>query len=298
MKIFTYSIADASFIGLLNKESVINFTRAWEKYSGSTKKTGPMNFSTVTEMIECGIFSANTFTAVLDFLKGNNLLETFTEHGDIKFELPIHRPTKIIALAMNYRAHAEELGNEAVKEPIFFSKTINTMLPHNGDIVYPKDVTRVDHEIELGVVMGKRAKDVNVEEANEYIAGYTIVNDITARDMQKSDMINQRPWLRSKCFDTFLPIGPYIVPKEFIEDVKNLPLVLTVNGKRRQHGNTRLMINSVDTIISYVSRFMTLFPGDIICTGTPEGVSPLKTGDMIEASIDGIGTLVNKVVNS
>ncbi|MGR3218578.1 MAG: fumarylacetoacetate hydrolase family protein [Candidatus Anammoxibacter sp.] len=179
---------------------------------------------------------------------------------------------------------------------MIFTKTTNTILPHRGNIIYPEKLTRIDHEIELAVIIGKETKSVNEKDALQSIAGYTVVNDITARDMQKSDLSNELPWLRSKNFDTFLPIGPYIVPVEFVKDPENLELTLTVNGEERQRGNSSLMINSVPQIISYISGYMTLSPGDIICTGTPAGVSQLKVGDVVEATIEGIGTLVNTVI--
>lgn len=296
LKVLTYSVSKENFIGLQADEGLINFSLAWDAYSCLEKDDVHFRFKSILEMIEMGAFSGTIFKKALQFLKDHLLLERFIEKRDIKFETPICRPTKILAMARNYRGHAKELGNEPVEDPIIFSKTINAMLPHQGYIIYPRMATRVDHEIELGVIIGKKTKSVNAEEAQGCIAGYTIVNDVTARDMQKSDLSNKWPWLRSKNFDTFLPIGPYIVPKEFVNDPGNLELSLTVNGEERQRGNSSLMINNISRVISYISGFMTLFPGDIICTGTPEGVSPLKAGDVVEATIEGIGTLVNRVI--
>lgn len=296
MKVLSYSVSKDYFIGLQVNEGLINFSGAWEAYSLLNEGAGKLKFSTILEMIEKAIFSGEIFSRVYQFLLDHNLLDRFVEKRDIRFEVPICRPSKILALARNYRAHAKELGNMPVEEPIIFSKTINAMLPHHGNIIYPKDVTRIDHEIELGVIIGKESKWIAAEEADESIAGYTIVNDITARDLQKADLSKGWPWLRSKNFDTFFPIGPYIVPKEFIKNPEGLGLILKVNGEERQRGDTSFMINSIPMIISYISRFMTLYPGDIICTGTPEGVSPLKVGDIVEASIEGIGTLVNRVI--
>ena len=298
LRVLAFSVAGQQFIGLQEGKHLINFSHAWGAFKYAEKGSCQSKFNSITEMIELGIFSGKTFKDVLKFLNNSSLLETYTEKREVTYEVPIYRPGKILALARNSRAHARELGNEPVEEPIIFAKTVNTMLPHNGEIIFPKELSRVDHEIELGVVIGKKAKNITVEEADEFIAGYTVVNDVTARDMQKTDMANQWPWLRSKNFDTFLPIGPYIVPKEFINDPGDLGLILTVNGEKRQHGNTGSMINPIPVVISYISRFMTLSPGDIICTGTPEGVSPLKVGDVVSASIENIGTLVNKVCSS
>ncbi|MGR3176683.1 MAG: fumarylacetoacetate hydrolase family protein [Candidatus Anammoxibacter sp.] len=297
MKVLTYSVSKEEFIGLQVDGKLINFSFAWDAYNYLKEEKTRFQFKSIAEMIEIGIFSGSIFKEVCRFLKDHALLDRFVEKEDIKFEAPIRRPAKILALARNYRDHAKELGNEPVEEPIIFSKTTNTILPHQGNIIYPEKLTRVDHEIELGVIIGKETKSVNVENAQDCIAGYTIVNDVTARDLQKNDLSNELPWLRSKNFDTFLPIGPYIVPVEFVKDPENMELTLTVNGEERQRGNSSLMINSVPQIISYISGFMTLSPGDIICTGTPAGVSQLKVGDVVEATIEGIGTLVNTVIS-
>ena len=297
MKVLTYSVSKEEFIGLQVDGKLINFSFAWEAYNCFRKEKARFQFKSIAEMIEIGIFSGSIFKEVYRFLKDHALLERFVEKEDIKFEAPIRRPAKILAMARNYRDHAKELGNEPVEEPIIFSKTTNTILPHLGNIIYPEKLTRVDHEIELGVIIGKETKSVNEKNALDSIAGYTIVNDVTARDMQKNDLSNELPWLRSKNFDTFLPVGPYIVPVEFVKDPENMELTLTVNGEERQRGNSSLMINSVPQIISYISGFMTLSPGDIICTGTPAGVSQLKVGDVVEATIEGIGTLSNTVIS-
>ena len=297
LKVLTYSVYIEEFIGFQVDGKLINFSLAWEAYNCLNEKKSHFQFKSIADMIAIGMFFGKTFKEVYRFLKDHALLERFVEKGDIKFEPPINRPSKIIAIARNYRDHAKELGNKPVEEPIIFSKTTNTILPHRGDIIYPAKLTRVDHEIELGVIIGKETKSVNEEDARESIAGYTILNDVTARDMQKNDLSNEWPWLRSKNFDTFLPIGPYVVLPEFVKDPENMELTLKVNGEERQRGNSSLMINSVPKIISYISGFMTLSPGDIICTGTPAGVSELKVGDVVEATIEGLGTLVNTVIS-
>ena len=295
MKVFTYSVFNKKIIGLQVNESIINFSHAWAVYSSIKNNEDDCISKSILDMIKNGVFSGYLFKDVYNFLCNHKILEKFIEDREIKFELPIIYPTKILAVARNYHAHAKELGNQSVEEPIIFSKTLNTLISHQENIIYTKELTRVDHEIELGVVIGNKIKYATLDEAANSVAGYTIVNDITARDLQKKDLSNEWPWLRSKNFDTFLPIGPFIVPKEFVKNPENLELILSVNGEERQRGNTSSMINSVPKLISYISKYMTLFPGDIICTGTPEGVSPLKDNDLIEATIEGIGTLVNSV---
>ena len=297
MKVLMYSVLGERYIGLCVTEGTLNFSQAWEIYRAETPNCSQIEFSSILHMIASDLFSGKIFTDVYMHLKKHSHLEKCLEKREFTFEPPISGSIKILALARNYRAHAKELGNEPIEEPIIFTKTSNTILPHKGEIIYPEKLTRVDHEIELGVIIGKKLKYVDEEDAKNAISGYTIVNDVTARDLQKADISNQWPWLRSKNFDTFLPMGPYIVPKEFIKDPNNLNLQLDVNGKKRQMGNTSYMINSIPQVISYISGFMSLYPGDVICTGTPEGVAPLNVGDTIDATISGIGTLSNNVIS-
>ncbi len=213
------------------------------------------------------------------------------------YEVPISRPSKILCLGRNFRAHARELKHDVPDEPLFFSKSPSSLVAHESPIVIPGWLkTRVDHEAELGIVIGKTGKYIPENEAADHIAGYTIINDVTARDMQKEDMSKQRPWFRSKSLDTFCPMGPYLIPRDEIGDPHALRIELRVNGELRQNASTSDMIFSVPVLIATLSRFMTLLPGDVIATGTPEGVSPITPGDVVEISIDGLGTLRNPVV--
>ncbi|MCD6116067.1 fumarylacetoacetate hydrolase family protein [bacterium] len=210
---------------------------------------------------------------------------------------PISRPSKIICIGRNYKAHAEELKHSIPEEPVFFAKAPSAVIGHKQDIIIPSWLnTRVDHEAELGIIIGKQAKNVTEDNALDYVAGFTIVNDITAREMQKTDIKNGNPWFPSKSIDTFMPVGPFIVPADVIENPDNLEIELKVNNETRQKASTKDMIFNIGRIISYITKFMTLEPGDIIATGTPEGVSPVKHGDVIDISISGLGTLTNKVI--
>jgi 2-keto-4-pentenoate hydratase/2-oxohepta-3-ene-1,7-dioic acid hydratase in catechol pathway len=209
---------------------------------------------------------------------------------------PITRPSKIVALGLNYQAHAEETGNTAPEEPLFFAKAPSSIVGPGADIVYPSMVTRVDPEIELGVVIGRRAKDVPEDRAMDHVVGYTIVNDVTAREMQSRDIEEHKPWFRSKSFDTFTPLGPHLVLKDEIPDPHDLRITLRVNGQMRQDALTAHCIFRVPEIIRYVSTFMTLEPGDLISTGTPDGIAPIERGDLVECTITGLGTLANRIV--
>jgi 2-keto-4-pentenoate hydratase/2-oxohepta-3-ene-1,7-dioic acid hydratase in catechol pathway len=170
------------------------------------------------------------------------------------------------------------------------------LLAPGGEIVIPPKVGRVDHEVEIAVIIGKSGRYIAERKALEYVAGYTIVNDITARELQKKDVAKGKPWLRSKSYDTFCPMGPYLIPKDEIGDLSSLSMELRVNDEVRQKTTLDQMIFNIPQIISYLSQYMTLVIGDIICTGTPEGVSQIKPGDQLEAEIENIGILRNTVI--
>jgi 2-keto-4-pentenoate hydratase/2-oxohepta-3-ene-1,7-dioic acid hydratase in catechol pathway len=208
------------------------------------------------------------------------------------FEL---KPTKIVAVARNYQAHAEEMKAESPKEPKFFLKPPSALLAKNGEVILPKASTRVDHEVELAVIMKTKTKKVTPENVKEKILGYTILVDVTARDIQASAKQKGMPWTIAKGFDTFAPIGPRIVPVGEI-NLGNVDIWLKVNGAYKQRGNTNQMIFSVEELVSFISNIMTLEPMDVIATGTPSGVGPMNDGDVVEAGIAGIGVLRFKAV--
>ena len=199
-------------------------------------------------------------------------------------------PSKIICVAKNYSAHAQEMHEVVPAEPQFFLKPPSALLGDGGVVVLPKKSRRVEHEVELAVLMKSTCHRVSAATALRHVLGYTIAVDITARDLQAEAKKKGMPWTLAKGFDTFAPVGPCIVSAETI-DSGNLPIWLTVNGDMRQRSTTAHMIHPVAELISSISHIMTLEPYDIICTGTPEGVSPLHDGDSVEAGIDGIGVL-------
>ena len=202
-------------------------------------------------------------------------------------------PSKIVCVGRNYREHASELGNEVPKEPLIFFKPPSSITGPGAAIqIPPADLTqRVDYEGELGVIIGKRCSHLpEGEDAMNYIRGFTCVNDVTARDMQKRDS----QWTRAKGFDTFCPVGPIVVTTDEF-DFAAAEVETYLNGERKQHGRTSDFIFSLTEIIRYISRAMTLEPGDLIPTGTPAGVSPMKSGDSVEVRISGIGSLLNPI---
>ncbi|MBZ5681280.1 MAG: fumarylacetoacetate hydrolase family protein [Acidobacteriia bacterium] len=206
--------------------------------------------------------------------------------------LPPVRPSKIVCIGRNYREHAEELGHDVPKEPLLFLKATSALLAPGGTVRRPKISERVDHEGELGVVIGKTCyQPAADEDVRPYILGYTCVNDVTARDLQNKD----GQWSRSKGFDTFCPVGPLVTDE--IDPWSGIGVETRVNGAVRQQGNTRDLIFTLDVLIRHIAQAMTLFPGDLIPTGTPSGVGPLVAGDVVEVSVEGVGTLRNSVVD-
>ena len=198
-------------------------------------------------------------------------------------------PTKIVAVGKNYLGHVREMGGEAPPpEPGLFLIAPNALLPHGGTIPYPDWTNELHYEGELAVVIGRTMRNVPEEEALAYVLGYTAANDVTARDRQRTDL----QWVRAKSADGFLPLGPWI---ETDLDPSRLAVHVGANGELRQEGNTADLIFSVPRILAYISRFMTLYPGDVVLTGTPEGVGPLAVGDVVEVSVEGVGTLRNPV---
>ncbi len=205
--------------------------------------------------------------------------------------VPTCRPSKIVCVGRNYLDHAKELGNPVPAEPLIFFKPVSSMIPTGAPIVYPAISEFVSFEGELGVIIGKRTRNVRAEGAEASIFGYTCVNDVTARDLQKKD----GQWSRAKGFDTFCPVGPWIVPSGEVE-MSALRIRTFVNGVKKQDAPVSDMIFTVAVLIEHISRFMTLEPGDLIATGTPPGVGPLAPGDVVRVEIEGIGALENPVV--
>lgn len=219
---------------------------------------------------------------------------------EVGVHAPILNPEKIVAIGLNYSDHAKEAGMEPPKRPIFFSKYASSIVGPKGAVVLPPEnvTNEVDYEVEFAVVIGKTAKNVSKEDAMDYVYGYTILNDISARDLQMQDQ-----WVKGKALDTFAPIGPWIVTKDEIEDPHNLRLVMALNGKVVQDSTTANLIFDIPYLIEYLTTLFTLKPGDIIATGTPPGVGMarkpplfLKPGDTMVAEVEGIGALENPVI--
>jgi len=199
---------------------------------------------------------------------------------------PPVRPSKIVCVGLNYTDHAKELDMELPTEPIIFIKPSTTVIGHLDNIIYPNTSSRVDYEAELGIIISKKAHKVDRDDVPEFIGGFTVLNDVTARDKQRND----GQWTRAKSFDTFAPIGPCI---ETEIDPMDQNISLKINNELKQSSNTKNMIFEVNELVEFISNIMTLLPGDIIATGTPPGVGPMNIGNTIEIEIEGIGILKN-----
>jgi len=222
------------------------------------------------------------------------------EEMGIPLTCPVHDPSKIVCLGKNYAEHAKEGGDDSPEKPLLFCKTRNTLTGPFDPIVLPGSCTNIDWEVELAVVIGKEGRGIKKNDAVDYIAGFTVMNDVSGRQAQFSD----DQWYRGKSFDTFAPLGPAIVTPDEIGNVDNLRLTAVVNGETMQDGNTGDMVFDIPYIIEYLSADITLVPGDIISTGTPSGVGifrnppvVLKPGDVVECTVEGIGTIRNPVVS-
>ena len=213
---------------------------------------------------------------------------------EVRLGPPLVRPSKIVCIGLNYISHAKETGMEVPKEPILFFKATSAIVGPNDNLIIPKGSEKTDWEVELAVIIGKKASYINEENALDYVAGYTLHNDYSERAFQ---IERSGQWVKGKSCDTFAPIGPYIATKDEIKNPNNLNLWLKLNGEKLQDSNTSDFVFNVQQVVSYISQFMTLLPGDIISTGTPFGVGMgfkparyLKPGDVVELGIEGLGT--------
>ena len=218
------------------------------------------------------------------------------DEREVTFDVPVARPQKIICVALNYAEHAAEGDQTAPDEPVIFFKPPSALVPHGATVCNPSRSRRLDYEVELAVVIGTRATNVAAADWRSVVCGYTIFNDVTARDLQLVAIEKNQPWDHSKAFDTFAPCGPYLVTADQVPDPMDLGLRLRVGDDVRQDSRTSYMIFDIPHLIQTVSRNITLEPGDIIATGTPSGIGPVGSGEVMTAEIEGLGRLVNPVV--
>ncbi len=242
-----------------------------------------------------GVVGEEDGTPTIAVLKGDPLYAGYELTGqkvavaDVRLLAPVIPRSKVVCVGKNYAAHAAEMGGEVPETPLVFLKPNTSVIGPGEPIVYPAQSSEVHFEGELAVVIGRICKDVAVEDVDKVVFGYTVANDVTARDLQRTD----GQWARAKGFDTFCPLGPWI---ETNLDPSDLRVTTELGGELKQDGRTSDMVFSVADVVAYVSSFMTLLPGDVVLTGTPEGVGPMQVGDRVSVTVEGIGTLTNQVV--
>jgi 2-keto-4-pentenoate hydratase/2-oxohepta-3-ene-1,7-dioic acid hydratase in catechol pathway len=298
MKLLTF-IQNSTFrLGVKTDQGVVDVLAAL-----SLVPAGKKIPTTVHEVIDGGTDAVNDLQ---DYINRISLLNTdraayLLNELTLTLGPSVTHPNKIICVGLNYRQHAEETNSPIPQYPILFNKFNNTLIGHGGDVPLPKVSEKVDYEAELVIVIGKTAKYISKEQASDHIFGYSNVNDLSARDLQ----MRTQQWLLGKSCDKFSPLGPYLVTADEVGNPNDLEIKSLVNGEIRQHSNTADMIFHCDEIVSYISQHMTLVPGDIILTGTPQGVVMgypsekqvyLKNGDIVTIEIEKLGTLTNRMV--
>ena len=281
MKLLNFSTADNTIrLGIATEKGIIDVQAVASKASLDV----PTDMQTA---IEAGTDSLSAVVANAD---------SYLSESDIKFAPALTSPEKILCIGLNYGKHAEESGMAVPDTPVVFSKFNNTLAAHGDDVPLPNNALEYDYEVELGVVIGKTARYVSEADALDYVFGYCTINDLSVRDLQ----MRTSQWLLGKTMDKGLPIGPYIVSSDEVSNPHDLQLTTHVNGELRQNSNTSDLIFNINQVISYLSQYFTLKPGDVISTGTPEGVGMgmtpktwLKAGDTSTVEIQGLGALTN-----
>lgn len=302
MKLVTYRINHTpARLGFIEENMVIDI----EKLGQIKSNPLPDN---MLDFIDLGIHGINQVVHLFNSATKEELLDCSVPVGNVTLMAPIPKPRKnIFGIGLNYTEHVAEsartldTSKELPQEPVVFSKPPSAVIGNEADIIHNKKITQqLDYEVELAVIIGKRGKNIPKEEAMDYVYGYTVINDISARDCRRAGQ-----WIVSKGQDTFAPMGPVLITRDEIEDPQNLNISLTVNGVEKQNSNTKFMLFSVADLIHDLSTVFTLDPGDIIATGTPAGVGAGRNpqefmwpGDVVEATVEGIGTLKNYIVDS
>jgi 2-keto-4-pentenoate hydratase/2-oxohepta-3-ene-1,7-dioic acid hydratase in catechol pathway len=296
MRILSYKHEGLDVLGLLINGSVVNLAEA-----ATATGMRSLAFSNLHNMLSAGEAALHGVQAIAESVRSNKVTVPGVPLESVKLRAPLPKPSKIVAVGLNYMDHASEAGFELPKEPLLFAKFPNSITGPTDPIILPEEDPQVDWEVELGLVIGRRARHVIPGEALSYLAGYLVLNDVSARRFQFGD----KQWTRGKSCDTFCPIGPWMTTLDEVPDPHTLRVQTIVNGEIMQDSNTRNLIFRIPQLISYISRDITLESGDIIATGTPPGVGAfrnpprfLKAGDIVETEVEGLGRLRNPVVAS
>ena len=305
MKLVTYIHQGTNRLGVINDSQVIDLALAWDAYpkhtGTSTSRQGsfPDDMSALLQSDDTTWQLVGSVTAWAEALPDSAGASLRQPLDRVRLAPPLANPSKIICVGLNYHDHCREQNIKVPDRPILFAKFPSSIIGPGDEITWPPEASRkVDHEAELAVIIGREGRHIPIDQAYDYVAGYTIVNDVSARDVQFAD----GQWVRGKSFDTFCPMGPYLLTADEVPDPHTLNIRCWVNGELRQDSNTRELIFKVPDLLAYISKTCTLMPGDILSTGTPGGVGVfrdpqvfLKTGDLVEIEIDKLGRLRNRV---
>ncbi len=292
MRIALFDHDGHNHIGIVTDFGMLDFSRAYQAQQLiQNGEEGPQRITDMISLMRAGLFNAVTFESTLMFVFEHHLNSAFTVTNPT-LRTPIPNPGKLIALGGNYSHPGEENPDEP---PLFFKPTSSIIGP-DEPIIFRRNLDVVEPEIELTVIIGKQGSHISQADAMDYVAGYTVLNDVTARDLQNVAFEVQRPWSYTKGIDTFTPIGPDIVLPQAVSDPHNLAMTMRVNGEEIAHANTNTMLFQVPVLIEYISQYMSLEPGDMIATGTPVHPPGLQPGDTVELEIEEIGILSNPVV--
>ena len=297
MRVFSISNESSDFLGFEDDGIILDLSRAIAFYEAIHRNYLIDPPTDIEELIWSELLNDEYIGEVMECVSKHRLNNELAVEKGYNINAPIY-PGKIIALGNNYHDHIREMNHKIPEEPVLFGKWPSTVIGHNESIQKPPWIGRMDYEAELALVIGRHAKNVEASTAMNYVAGYTCMNDVTARDIQAKDLSSKLPWMPSKNFDTFSPMGPCILLSGAVDVPVEIDVESRVNGKLKQNGNTRDYIFDIPTVIEYISKFMALEPGDVITTGTPVGVGPLEIGDVVEITCSGIGTLSNPVAAS
>lgn len=308
MKLINFTAAGYTRAGaIVEGDKIVDLNYA---YQAQLKAEGKYRYEEIAhafvpnntdELYQGGKESLTLAQGAIDYILANPTSfdkKVIFEKAEVKVEAPVQKPGKIICVGHNYREHILEMGRELPSNPVIFAKFANTILGPDDDIPFYPISDQLDYEAEFTFVIGKQARNVSEEDALDYVAGYTITNDVTYRDIQRRTL----QWLQGKTVDGTAPMGPYLVTTDELQDPAGLGVVLTVNGEVRQKTNTANLVFSVEKLVSFLSNLMTLEPGDVVLTGTPGGVGVamtpptfLKDGDVVRIEIDKVGALENTV---
>jgi 5-oxopent-3-ene-1,2,5-tricarboxylate decarboxylase / 2-hydroxyhepta-2,4-diene-1,7-dioate isomerase len=291
MKLAHVSLRGESRLALVQPEGLLDLTVIL-----AHSRPGRPTVRTPLPLLQEGLCTPAFLQDTLAWLEAHGGPAAFRLPDEARLLAPLPRPPKIVCVGRNYMAHAVESGYRIPDEPVIFGKATSSVIGPEDPIVYHRGLTRVDPEAELAVVIGRTARYVPANEAMAHVAGYTIFNDVTARALQRQDIERKEPWFRSKGLDTFGPMGPYLALPDEVPAPHALRVECRVNGEVRQSDTTASLMFPIPRLIEFISAHMTLEPGDVIATGTPEGMKPIEPGDIVECEVEGLGVLRNPVV--